>query len=211
MREALLEESMKKRLLIVSAFALILSILFSGCRKDKNNPNEAMDFLKGLNSYSTSYKMEIINNKQIITYEGKQYFDKKLGYRLELGEDRVFIYKDDKIYAHDIKNNSNYILDKDFDDIYKISFIKEYIKLLYTDEKIKFEYKTIDNVKLQLIHLTIPGGSREMSRAVMYVNMKTYHPEMVIVYDEKGSERRKITYSSFEANPALEEKLFKTQ
>jgi len=202
---------MKKKLLILSTMALILTVLFSGCRKDNRNPNEVMDFLKSLNSYSTSYKMEIINDKQTITYVGKQYFDKKLGYRLELGEDRVFIYKDDKIYAHDKKNNSNYILEKDFDDIYKISFIKEYIKFLYTDEKIKYDFKTIDNKNLQLIHLTIPGGSREMSRAVMYVNMKTYLPEMVIVYDEKGSERRKITYNNFEANPVLDEKLFKIQ
>lgn len=202
---------MNKKLLILFALVLGLSVLFSGCRKIEKNPNEVMDFLKSLNSYSTSYTMEIMNNKQTITYEGKQFFDKKLGYRLEVGEDRVSIYKDDSIYVHDIKNNLNYILNKDFDDIYKISFIKEYIKLLYTDEDIKYEFKNIQGKKFQLIHLTIPGGSREMSRSVMYVDMKTNLPEMVLVYDEKGSERRKITYKNFEVNPILEEKLFKIQ
>lgn len=202
---------MKKKLLILFALSLILSVLFSSCKKDNRDPNEVMNFLKDLNSYSTGYKMEIINDKQTITYEGKQYFDKKLGYRLEIGEDRVFVYKDDKIYVKDVKNNSNYIIDQDFDDIYKISFIKEYIKLLYTDEKIKYEFKTMENINYELIHLTIPGGSREMSRACMYVNLKTYLPEMVLVYDEKGYERRKITYKNFEANEVLDEKLFKVQ
>lgn len=202
---------MKKKLLILLSIVFVLSVLFSGCKKGAKNPNEVMDFLKTLNSYSTSYTMEIINDKQTITYEGKQFYDKKLGYRLEIGEDRVSIYKDDKIYVQDVKNNLNYILNKDFDDIYKISFIKEYIKLLYTDEKIKYEFKNIESKKYQLIHLTIPGGSREMSRAVMYVDMKTNLPEKVLVYDEKGNERRKITYKNFEANAVLEEKLFKIQ
>lgn len=202
---------MKKKLLILFAVVFVLSTLFAGCKKAVKNPDEVMDFLKMLNSYSTSYTMEIINDKQTITYEGKQYFDKKLGYRLEVGEDRVSIYKDDKIYVHDVKNNLNYVLSKDFDDIYKFSFIKEYIKLLYTDEEIKYEFKNVANKKYQIIHLTIPGGSREISRAAMYVDMKTNLPEMVLVYDEKGNERRKITYKNFEANPVLDEKLFKIQ
>jgi outer membrane lipoprotein-sorting protein len=211
MKVALLEESMKKKLLILFTFALLLSVLFSGCRKSNRDPNDVLNFIKSLDSYSTSYKMDIMNDKQTITYEGKQYYDKKLGYRLELGEDRVFIYKDDKIYVQDVKNKNNYILNKDFDDIYKISFIKEYLKLLYTDEDIKYDFKTIDNKSFQLIYLTIPGGSREMSRAVMYVNLKTYFPEMVLIYDEKGNERRRITYTNFVSNPTLDQKLFKIQ
>lgn len=202
---------MKKKLLILFALALLLSVLFSGCKKNNRDPNDVVNFIKSLNSYSTSYKMDIINDKQTITYEGKQYFDKILGYRLELGEDRVFIYKDDNIYVHDVKNNSNYILNKDFDDIYKISFINEYLKLLYTDEDIKYDFKTLDNKNFQLIYLTIPGGSREISRAVMYVNLKSYLPEIVLIYDEKGNERRRIIYKNFEPNPTLDEKLFKIQ
>lgn len=200
-----------RKLLILFSVIFLLSTLLTGCKIAVKDPNEVMDFLKTLDSYSTSYTMEIMNDKQTISYEGKQFFDKKQGYRLEVGEDRVFIYKDDKIYVHDVKNNLNYVLNKDFDDIYKVSFIKEYIKLLYTDEDIKYEYKTVGDKKYQIIHLTIPGGSREMSRAAMYVNVKTDLPEMVLVYDEKGYERRKITYKNFEANSEVDEKLFKIQ
>lgn len=199
---------MKKLLILFAAILSLTAVLF-GCKSSKEDPNEVLNYLKDLDSYSTSYTMDIINDKQTITYEGKQYFSKSLGYRLEVGQDRNYIYKDNNIYVQDTKNNLKYTLDKNFDDIYKISFIKEYIKLLYTDMEIKHEFKEIQGIKYQLISLTIPGGSREMSKAVLYVDRKTNHPDKILVYDDKGKERRRIVYKNFEANPKLEESLFK--
>ncbi len=206
-----LEGRMKRKLLILFAAAIGLSVLFAGCKMGQDDPDKILFFLKELNVYSTDFIMETKNDKQTITQEGKQFYNKGQGYRLELGQDRVLIYKSDKIYVHDVKNNFKYTLDKDFDIGYKISFISEYVKLLYTNEEIKYNFKDIEGKKYQLIELIIPGGSREISKAVMYVNMKTRLPEWIFVYDERENERIKISYKNFQANPELNNDLFKVE
>lgn len=202
---------MRRKLLILAAALIGLAILLTSCKKEQKNPNDILYFLKELNSYSTDFVMETKNDLQTITQEGKQFYNKGQGYRLELGQDRVFIYKSDKIYVHDVKNNFRYTLDKDFDSGYKITFIEEYIKLLYTNEEIKYNFKETEGKEYQLIELLIPGGSREQSKAVMYVDVKTSLPEWVFVYDEKDNERIKITYKNFQANPEVKADLFKTE
>ena len=202
---------MKRKLLILAAVFMCLAVLFIGCKKSQRDPNEVLYFLKNLDGYSTDFVMETKNDKQTINQEGKQFYNKVQGYRLELGQDRVFIYKSDKIYVHDVKNNFKYTLDKEFNNGYKISFINEYIKLLYTNEKIKHDFKDIEGKKYQLIELLIPGGSRETSKAVLYVDIKTRFPQWIFVYDEKENERIKISFKNFEANPEVKPELFKTE
>jgi outer membrane lipoprotein-sorting protein len=204
-----LEEGMKKKLLILFVVMVGLVMLFSGCKRGQGNPNEVTDFLKYLDGYSTDFTMETKNDKQTTTQEGKQYYNKGQGYRLELGQDRAFIYKEDKIYVQDVKNNFRYTLDKGFDNGYKISFINEYIKMLYTNEEIRYDFKEIEGKKYQLIELIIPGGSKETSKAVMYVDVKTFLPQWIFVYDEKENERIKITFKNFQTNPELKPELFK--
>jgi outer membrane lipoprotein-sorting protein len=206
-----LEERMKRKLLILFAVLIGLCILLTSCKMGQDDPNKVLDFLKDLDAYSTDFVMETKNDKQTITQEGKQFYNKKQGYRLELGQDRVFIYKSDKIYVHDVKNNFKYTLDKDFDSGYKITFINEYINLLHTNEEIKYALKEIEGKKYQLIELIIPGGNEEISKAVMHVNIKTRCPEWIFVYDEKENERIKISYKSFQANPELNPDLYKTE
>jgi outer membrane lipoprotein-sorting protein len=200
---------MKKKLLILSVVLVGLVIFLSGCKKGQVDPNEVTNFLKYLDGYSTDFVMETKNDKQTITQEGKQYYNKGQGYRLELGQDRVFIYKEDKIYVQDVKNKFKYTLDKGFDNGYKISFINEYINMLYTNEEIKYDIKDIESKKYQLIELIIPGGSRETSKAVMYVDLKTCIPQWIFVYDDKENERIKITFKNFQANPEVKPELFK--
>jgi outer membrane lipoprotein-sorting protein len=72
-----------------------------------------------------------------------------------------------------------------------------------------YSFKDIEGKKYQLIELIIPGGSRETSKAVMYVDLKTFLPEWISVYDEKENERIKITFKNFQANPEIKSELFK--
>jgi outer membrane lipoprotein-sorting protein len=202
---------MRRKLLILAAVFMGLSMLLTGCKNGQTDPNDILYFLKNLDGYSTDFVMDTKNDKQTITQEGKQIYNKAQGYRLELGQDRVFIYKLDKIYVHDVKNNFKYTLDKEFNNGYKITFINEYINLLYTNEKIKCDFKNIEGKKYQLIELLIPGGSVETSKAVMYVDTKTRFPEWIFVYDEKENERIKITYKNFVSNPEANLELFKTE
>lgn len=203
---------MKKRLLLIlCTLMIIVSSLLYGCSKKEKDPNEATYFLKNLDSYSTNFNMEIKNDRQTINYTGKQYYLKNSGYRLDLGQDRVFVYKDDKIFVNDIKNKLKYTTDRDFDVLFRLSLIQEYIGLLYTDEDIKYSFKDSNGIKYELIDLVIPGTNREISKAVLYINLKDYTPERIIIYDVDNKETVRINYTSFAADADLKEDMFKVQ
>lgn len=199
---------MKRKLLILSIMSFVLLILISGCNKNAKDTEKVIDYLKNLDSYSCDINMKIQNDKQVINYTGKHFFDKKYGYRFELDENRILIYKEDKIFVKDLQNGLSYDTDKDFDSVFKLCFIGEYISLIYTNEKVENSFKNINNEEYQIIHLDIPGNNKNISRADLYVNLRDKFPKYLIVYDSKDREKINVEYSNFKFNPELQEELF---
>ena len=90
----------------------------------------------------------------------------------------MFIYKtDDNIYISDKNNGTKYVQSKDFDEVLKLSFIGEYIGLLYTNEEIKYVIKNINDIEYTVIDLFIPGSNKNINNALLYVNTKSMIPE----------------------------------
>lgn len=199
---------MKKKLLILFLMSLTLFVLLLGCNKNVKNTEKAIDYLKNLNSYSCEMNMKIQNDKQVINYSGKQFYDEKYGYRFELDKNRILIYKDNKIFVKDLQNGLSYDTDKDFDSVFKLCFIGEYIRLIYTNEKIENSFKNINNEEYQIIHLDIPGNNKNISKSDLYVNVRDDIPKYLIIYDNKGREKINIEYSNFKSNPELQKELF---
>ena len=195
-------------LFIFLSFGLIF---FSGCRKKIIDPNLTTMYLKELTSYSCGADIKIKNNRDTYTYSTYQIYSKEVGTRIELGKDRVYIYLDDKIYVTDLKNNLKYLMDKNVDGIYRLSIIEEYVNLLYTNENIKYNYKNIDGQKYQTIELIIPGNNRNMSKAILYVNVKTKLPHKLYIYDSKDQERVEIVYNEFKPNIEIDKGLFEVK
>lgn len=200
---------MKKTLLIFLSISLILcSTFLSACRGKVKDPNKVTNKLKDLESYSSDVHINVNNDKQKLTYVGKQYYLRGAGSRLELEKQRVFLFKDDNIYVTDLSNGLKYSTLENAQDIFKLSFIGEYVNLLYTNEVIKYSYKTEDNNKYLLIELIIPGNNRNMSKGILYVKESNNLPEKIIICDAKGKENVEITYENFAPNSKLETELF---
>ena len=158
-----------------------------------------------MESYTTEMNMDIKNDKQKINYKARQAYLRGGGYKLELNNDRVFIYKtDDNIYISDKNNGTKYVQSKNFDEVLKLSFIGEYIGLLYTNEEIKYVIKNINGIEYTVIDLFIPGGNKNINNALMYVNNKSMLPEKMFIYDIKGKEKIEITYTNFRTNVKIE-------
>jgi outer membrane lipoprotein-sorting protein len=203
---------MKNKKVLWLLFLIILSLVgFSGCKKRYKYPEDVVDYIKAMKSYETKVEMYVKNDKQELKYDMKQYCDASIGYRLEIGQDRVQVHKDNKIYVTDNKNSSKYELDSNFDELYKISFIGEYIKLLYTNDEVKFTIENLDGNEYELIETILPGKNRNLNRAVMYINLKNYNPVKILIYDEDDKERVNITYKDFKRDIALSKDLFKTE
>ncbi|MCB2305258.1 hypothetical protein LGL08_02240 [Clostridium estertheticum] len=199
----------KVSLLFLSLLFVLSSVLFTSCDKTPKDTNDITTFLKNMDSYTTNMNMDIKNDKQTINYKAKQSYLKGGGYKLELNKNRVFIYKsDDKIYINDKNNGRSYVQSKSFDEVLKLSFIGEYIGLLYTNEEIKYLTKTVNNIEYTVINLFIPGNNKNINNALLYVNNKSMLPEKMIIYDTSGKEKINITYTNFIANLKIEPKEF---
>lgn len=198
----------KKLIIIISIMSFVFFVFLSGCNKNVRDTEKAIDYLKNLDSYSCDINMKIQNDKQVINYSGKQFYDKKYGYRFELDKSRVLIYKENKIFVKDLQNGLSYDTDKDFDSVFKLCFIGEYIGLIYTNEKIENSFKNINNEEYQIIHLDIPGNNKNISRSDLYVSLRDNFPKYLIVYDNKDREKINVEYSNFKSNPELQKELF---
>ena len=182
---------------MVSGIGIFL--LLTNVKKPKT-AEDTISYLKSLQSYSCDFDMEISNDKQKLSYNGKQFYKKDKQYRIELGKNRVFTYKDDKIYVDDLEGNMKYSTEKNFDSVFKLSIIQEFIRLLYTDEEVKYSFKTVENVNNLLIELNLPSGNRNMDKAILYVDFMTNLPKKLIIYDYKLTQKIVINYRNFVPN-----------
>lgn len=195
----------KKSILFLMLLLIFSSALLTSCNKKPKNTDDIITFLKNMESYTTEMTMDIKNDKQTINYRAKQAYLRGGGYKLELNNNRVFIYKTDhNIYISDKNNGTKYVQSKDFDEVLKLCFIGEYIGLLYTNEEIKYAIEKINDIEYSVIDLFIPGGNKNINNALLYVNTKSMIPEKLIIYDIKGKEKINITYTNFLPNVKIE-------
>ena len=205
------EDLMKKDIRIMLLFFLILSLPFANisCKKPARNVEEVLDFIKSIESYESYVEYEIKNDKKASIKKAKQYFHKDEGYRLELEQKRVYVYKEDSIEVEDIVNNAKYSLDKDFDELYRFTFIGEYIKYLYSSQDIKYFCKNLEGKNYMVVELIIPGNNRNLKTAFMYVDLTKNLPEKIVIFDERGNERVSAIYRNLDINIELDKNLFK--
>lgn len=199
---------MKKEPLLITVLVLIFVVVFVSCGKRNDDTEKNIDYLKNLDSYSCNINMKIENDKQVVNYDGKQFYDKRYGYRFELEKNRLMIYKDNKILVKDLQNGLKYDTDREFDSLFKLSFIDEYIGLIYTNEVVKSSSKKINNVEYQVIHLDIPGNNKNINKAELYIDKHNSVPKYVFIYDSKGKKKIDVEYSNFKANLELGKDLF---
>ncbi|MDP4146382.1 MAG: germination lipoprotein GerS-related protein [Bacillota bacterium] len=202
---------MEKKLILLFAAVVIFCTLGISCARPGDKNKNIIDDLKDLKSYSCNMDIQVKNSKQKIDYSARQIYSVGLGYRLELNKDRTMVYKGNKIYIKDYKNNSVYTTDKSFDDVYRLSFIGEYIGLLYTDENIKYSFTKVGDEEYELIKLKIPSNNKNLSNAVLHVNTKTKVPSKLFIYDFQGNEVMEITYKDFKANDQVTADLFEVK
>ncbi len=194
---------MKKLLLI-----FIFFISLTGCSIINRKPPEMTSYLKALNSYSVDMDIKVINQRQNLEYSGRQMFLIGLGYKLELNNDKVMIYRDDKIYVTDLYNKQKYVTDENFDDVLRLSFLGEFIGLFYTNQNIEKKYVQINDMNYELIKTSLNCPNRNLSYGILYINISDKKPEKLSIYDYKGNEKLLITYKNFEANAKLSKTLF---
>ena len=167
-----------------------------------------MDHLRFIERYSTEVDYLVINPKGQYREKAMLFYSSKAGHRLELGEERVLLYKKEGITVQDLKNNKSYELKSDYDEFYRWAFIREFITLIYTNEEVKIYSQEKEGKNYLFIELYIPGGNKHIHKGILQVNKETKAPELLTIYDSDGELRAEITYLNFKFEKELDEKLF---
>lgn len=186
----------------INYFLFILFLLFiTSCSTKKiHNSEEAFNYIKSLKNYVADIRVTFSNKRNEESLFLKQYSSEDNNYRLDLENERTYIYKDDKIHVKDLKNNAEYFLEEEFDEIYKYCFLNEYIKLIYSmDEVIYFDKKLeTGEVEHYAAKVNLPTNNLNMNYAILYIDANKYIPLKLEIYDVKENKRVLIEYLTFE-------------
>lgn len=197
----------KKIIICIMLFIFIIPVS-AGCDKKAKDPEYAIDYLKDLDSYSSDVDITIINDKQTINYSGKQIYSKKNGYRFEINGERVLLYIGDKVYVKDLISSSKYSTDESMNDLYRLTFIRKYIELLYTNEEIKNKMINLQGKNYQIIELEIPGTNRNLNKAELYIDLDNLIPEKLVILDINSKANVTVVYKNFIPNLDVKPELF---
>ncbi|WP_052447444.1 germination lipoprotein GerS-related protein [Clostridium polynesiense] len=200
----------KKKIIIASLILFIaLTVLFALLLKRRvDTPQEYVDYLRTITCYSSDVNYFVINDKGQFEEKARLYYDAEKGYRLELGEDRVYFYIKDTIIVKDLKSNRSYTLKEDFDVFYKWAFLRDFVELIYTNEEVKIYSENKEGKNYLFIELYIPGGNKNIDKGILQVNTDTKAPEKLCILDFKGNIKAEIVYSNFIIEKELNAALF---
>lgn len=199
---------MKRWLWIIPVILFAGIITFFFYDKVSHKDDKVVDYIKNLSSYSSESNIILVNDKQAVEYNCKQYYDKKNGERIEIDKDRIILYKNNKTFVSDLKANMKYTVDRDFDIIFKISMVSEYMRLMYTNEEMKISSKSIDGIQYTVIELHIPHMNRNLVRGRMYINSDNKLPERLEILDKSNRVKVRVNYKNFIPNEDIDESLF---
>lgn len=184
--------------IISGVLILILGVLVIKGRNNKvYDEHHVVERLNEIKAYTSEVTIKVINDKESNVYEGTQRYLKGVGYRLDLNDDRSFIFKGEDISVKDNESTRQYTLDKNFDEVFKYGFIGEYIRLIYTNEELEFKKETINDKEYFVITTLIPGSNNNLYEGSMYYDIAEYKPYKIIIYDNKHNERIIYNYKDF--------------
>lgn len=187
-------------LVAIVCIGLVLILGFLGTSKKKANisdENHVVDLLSQIKTYTSDISIKVINDKETNTYEGSQTYIKDVGYRLDLNDERAFIFKGENIEVKDNESTRQYTLDKNFDEVFKYGFIGEYIGLIYTNEELRFDKEVINDKEYFIITTLIPGSNNNLYEGSMYYDIAEHKPDKIIIYDNNHNERVIYNYKNF--------------
>lgn len=201
---------MKKILKILTVLGMVL-LLFNGCSEKQEDPNKALAYIKQLDSYMCSGKLEVINDAQNKEYTLNQVYNRGSGNYLKIDDNRQIWFLNDKIIDNDIKRKKVMIQSRVYENIFEWTFLDKYIEKLYSDEKINTKYEDIEGKRCLLVELILCSNNRNLDKAVVYINTEDGNPDKIVIYDGDKNERIKITYDKFEGNAKIRDDFFDTK
>lgn len=188
---------------------VILMITFTSCKKDVNS--EINKRYMNMESYSARADVTVTGNKSVETYKVYQAWRNPSDYRLEIlspenMKGTVYIFKDGvmKYKSRDFKSSE---LSKSYTDgEYDFIDLADFLKKVYESGNTS---GFIENADGKIV-ITSSGNNERKDRfsQTLVIDGKSYKPESMSTFNIKGDEVLRVSYTDFEINPVLDEKMF---
>lgn len=194
-------------------FFLLFLICLTSCKSVKiENSEQAFDYVKSIKNYTSHIRVTFKNERSEESIFLRQYSSSNDRYRLDLEEERIYIYKDDKIFVKDLENNKEYFLEENFDEIYRYCFLNEYIKLIYSMDQVEYFKDSYGDEQNQIViygaKVNLPSNNLNMNNAILYLDGDSCNPLKLEIYDSKSNLRVLIEYLTFESLEEIDDTLF---
>ena len=161
-----------------------------------NRPENILDKLSNIDSYSTKVTYIVKNSRAEFKEEGLIEFNGDNETKITL-ENRMEIFKDGKIYMKYIDENKNYSVSEDFDNFYQFMFINYLSRFLNEENTVTYSYETIENIEYLVIDYLLLSGNQNFYKEKLYIDIKNKKPFKAIIYDKNNAEKLNIGYSEF--------------
>lgn len=193
---------MKKRknillgILLAICIIFVCGILIYKKNMELNTPENILNKLSNINSYSTKVTYVVKNSRGEFKEEGLIEFNKDDCTKITL-DNRVETFKDDKIYINYINENKSYEVSEDFDNFYQFMFINYLPKFLNEENNVSYSYETIEEIEYFVVEYLLLSGNQNFYKEKLYIDIKNKIPLKSIIYDKNDIERLNITYNEF--------------
>ena len=190
----------KKNILLCILLAIgmmgVCGVLIYKQNVELNRPENILDKLSNIDSYSTKVTYIVKNSRAEFKEEGLIEFNGDNETKITL-ENRMEIFKDGKIYMKYIDENKNYSVSEDFDNFYQFMFINYLSRFLNEENNVTYSYETIENIEYLVIDYLLLSGNQNFYKEILYIDIKNKKPFKAIIYDKNNAEKLNIGYSEF--------------
>lgn len=203
---------MKKKLLKVFLVSmpiiLIALIIFFRLTAEPSNEEIIMG-LRDIENYTTRVEYLIVNSRGEEKEETIHYFSKDFGGRIDFGEDRVKIYKENEILIKDNISNKEYKIEEDMDKFHSIAFMNKLLENPIIDGEIKDGQEEWGEREYIEFTSELFLNNEHLDKMKIFIDKNEEIPIGAIIYDKDGNHKVKIVYKEFEKLKNQEESLFK--
>ncbi|MBS5886059.1 MAG: germination lipoprotein GerS-related protein [Clostridium sp.] len=192
---------MKKKLLLILMvcipfISIILVILFRATAEPTNE--EIIKSLKEIKCYSTRVEYVIKNTRGEEREETTQYYSKDIGGRIDFGEDRSKIYKDNKVIVKDGISNKEYTMENDMDEIHSLAFLNKLLSYPIDENGIKEGQEEWGDTAYIEFTCEVFLKNDHLDKVKIFIDKQEKTPIGAIIYDKDGKDRIRIVYRDFE-------------
>lgn len=202
---------MKKKLLKIFLVSipiiLIALIVFFRLTAEPSNEEIIMG-LRNIKNYTTKVDYLIVNSRGEETEETIHYFSKDIGSRIDFGEDRIKIYKDNKILIKDNISNKEYEIDEDMDKFHSIAFMDKLLENPIINGEIKEGQEEWGEREYIEFTSELFLNNEHLDKVRIFIDKNEEIPIGAIVYDKDGKDKVRIVYKEFKKLKDQEGSLF---